>query len=80
MSNDLVRVRLERIDTNLSRIHAEEAGAQILDEPTRADDGRLRPPTRHGRPLKTKTSVAKKAAEKKEAAVTDPASNPKENQ
>jgi hypothetical protein len=77
MSNDLVRVRLDRIDTNLSRSQAEKVGAKILDEPA-FENGQPRRATRHGRALKPKTSVAKKAAEKKQGAVTESAPTTKE--
>ncbi len=77
MPNDLVRVRLDRIDTNMARSHAEQAGVQILDEPA-FENGQPRRATRHGRALKPKTSVAKKAAEKKQGAVTESAPTTKE--
>ncbi len=67
MSNELVRVRLESVDLNMSRVLAEEAGVEILDEPTHNDDGRLREPTPHSRPPKPHTTVAKQAAAKQAA-------------
>lgn len=66
-ANDLVRVRLNGVEMNLGKAHAESLkDAEILDEPTVNPDGSLRGETRiGGRPVKPKTTVAKKAAEKK---------------
>lgn len=63
----------------MSRFLAERSGAEVLDESPYNDDGSLRGVTAgSGRPAKPKTSVAKKAAEKK--AVTESAAvNKKEN-
>ena len=66
--NNLVRVRLDTVDLNMSRVLAEESGVEILDESTHNDDGRLREPTPHGRPAKPQTTVTKEAAAKQAAA------------
>ena len=64
---DLVRVRLNGIEKNVGRTFAERHDLEVLDEPTTNPDGSLRPTTRAGgRRVKPKTSVAKKAAEKKQ--------------
>ena len=74
---DLVRVVIGDVEKNVGRGFAEAKGLKVLDEPTHTGDGRPRPATRlGGRPVKPKTSVAKKAAAKK--AVTEPAENQKE--
>ncbi|WP_166390310.1 hypothetical protein [Nocardioides ochotonae] len=69
----LVRARVGDVELNIGAAQAEIEGFDVLDEPTKNSDGSLRGTTRvGGRPQKEKTSVAKKAAEKK-AAVTEPA-------
>lgn len=88
LPNELVRVRVDGVEKNLGRAYAEATdGVEILDEPVRNRDGSLRGETRAGgRPVKSKTTVAKKAAAKKRAAkktpakpaVTVPATEPKE--
>lgn len=64
--SDLVRVRLDNgVEKNVGRPYAVKHGLTVLDEPTHRGDGKPRRETRNGgRPMKTKTSVAKKAAEK----------------
>lgn len=75
---DLVRVRLEHVEKNVGRAFALANDLTVLDEPTHKRDGSLRGTTRAGgRPVKEKTSVAKKATEKK-AAVIEPAPNDEE--
>lgn len=75
--SDLVRVRENGFELNVGRAHAEAAGMEVLDEPTARPDGTLRPATRvNGRPVKPKTTVAKKAAEKK--AASEPAKTAEE--
>lgn len=69
MSDELVRVRIGRIEKNMGRALAESAGVEILDEPTRKGDGSLRGETRNGRRPKPQSTVADLAAEKKAAAV-----------
>lgn len=76
---DYVRARVPRPGTHdlsrtTSRQRAEAAGWELLDEPTHARDGRIRPDSRlDGRPVKPVISVAAKAAEKaaKSATTTD---------
>ena len=64
--SDLVRVRVNGVEKNVGRAHAERHGYLILDESPRKGDGTLRPTTRaHGRPRKPKTSVAEQVAAKK---------------
>lgn len=67
MPDELVRVRFGDVEKNMGRTLAENtSGVTILDEPTTYGDGRPRPTTREGgRRRKPKTTVAKKAAEKK---------------
>jgi hypothetical protein len=68
MADELVRVRIGNIETNVGRVRAEKADLTILDESPYRGDGRPRRSTRKGgRPRKPKTSVAEKAAEKKAA-------------
>lgn len=75
--SDLVRVRENGFELNVGRTHAEAAGLEVLDEPTTRPDGTLRRATRiNGRPVKPKTTVAKKAAEKK--AASEPAKTAEE--
>lgn len=70
MADELVRVRINGIETNVGRVRAEKAGLEILEEPTRRGDGQLRRSTRKGgRRRLPRTSVAEKAAEKKAASV-----------
>lgn len=78
MAVELVRVRVGDIEKNMSKALAESSkDVEILDEPVRDPSGRLRGETRTGgRPVKPRTSVAKKAAEKQ--AVTASATNQKE--
>lgn len=67
--SDLVRVRINGFEKNVGRTFAESTeGVEILDEPTHRDDGAPRETTREGgRPVKPRTTVAKKAAAKKAA-------------
>lgn len=80
--SDLVRVRETRpdgvvVEHNEGRARAIAKGLVILDEPTHRH-GNPRPTIRvGGRPVKPKTTVAKKAAAKK-AAVIEPAPDEKE--
>lgn len=72
--SDLVRVRIGGIEKNVGKAFAEINDLEVLDEPTTNRDGTLRGTTRKdGRPVKPKTSVAKKVAEK--AAVTSAPTN-----
>lgn len=65
MSQELVRVRIDDIETNVGAAFAEAEGLEVLDEPTTNPDGSRREETRvNGRKAKPKTSVAEKAAEK----------------
>lgn len=67
MGDELVRVRIDGIETNVGRVRAEKAGLEVLDESPFRKDGQPRRETRKGgRRRKPKTSVAK-AAEKKSA-------------
>lgn len=67
---DLVRVRIGDFEKNVGKAFAEAKGLEVLEEPTTNGDGSLRGTTRAGgRRVKPKTSVAKKATEKKAAAV-----------
>lgn len=67
MADELVRVRINGIETNVGRVRAEKAGLEILNESPRRPDGQLRRDTRKGgRRRLPKTSVAE-AAEKKSA-------------
>lgn len=75
---DLVRVRLNGVEKNVGKAFAEAHKLDVLDEPTHGRDGQPRRDTRAGgRPVKPKTSVAKKAAEK-QAAVIESAPTEKE--
>lgn len=77
--SELVRVRLNGVEKNMSRAFAEGHGLEVLDEPTRRPDGQIRATTRlHGRPRKPKTSVSVEAAKKKATDVD--ASTPEEAQ
>lgn len=90
LPNELVRVRVDGVEKNLGRAYAESTdGVEILDEPVRNRDGSMRAETRAGGcPAKPRTTVAKKAAAKKKKAVakkapdkpavTEPATEPKE--
>lgn len=73
MAKELVRVRVGDIEKNMGRSLAEASSdVTVLDEPVRNPNGSLRRETRSGgRPVKPKTTVAKKAAAKK--AVTESA-------
>lgn len=74
----LVRARIRDREVTVSASYAEAKGLEVLDEPVRRDDGRLRAETRAGgRRVKPRKSVAKKAAEKKQAAEGDPAPDKK---
>lgn len=65
MSQELVRVRIDDVETNVGAAFAEAEGLEVLDEPTTNPDGSRREDTRpNGRKAKPKTSVAEKAAEK----------------
>lgn len=77
--SELVRVRVDGVERNVGRAHAERFGYTILDIPARRPDGSLRGPTRsNGRPAKPKTSVAEAAAAKQEKAPDPVASTPEE--
>lgn len=78
MAEGLVRVRVGGIEKNMGRSLAEASeGVEVLNEDPRNPDGSLRRETRKGgRPVKQRTTVAKKAAEKK--AVTPSADDKKE--
>lgn len=67
---DLARVRIGRIEKNMSRSLAERTeGVKILDESPYRGDGSLRAESRvDGRRSKPKTSVAEAAAKKNKAA------------
>lgn len=70
---DLVRVRINDFEKNVGRSFAESLDLEVLDEPTTNGDGSLRATTRKdGRPVKEKTTVAKKAADKKAAVTSAP--------
>lgn len=73
MADELARVRIGRIEKNMSRSLAERTeGVTVLDEPTHRGDGSLRAETRAGgRRTKPKTTVAEAAAAKKAAAPDD---------
>jgi hypothetical protein len=63
--SDLVRVRIGDIEKNVGAEFAEIYELEVLDEPIKNDDGTLRGETRKdGRPMKSRTSVAKSAADK----------------
>lgn len=65
MAHELVRVVIGDVETNVGRAYAKKHGLSVLDgEPTHRDDGRQRPDTRRGRPVKPKTTVAEAAAVK----------------
>lgn len=66
MADDLARVRIGRIEKNMSRSLAERTeGVTVLDEPTHRGDGSLRAESRKdGRRAKPKTTVAEAAAKK----------------
>ena len=72
MSDELVRVRTATgFETTVGRVHAQASSDLTIldDEPVREMFGRTQPITRAGgRPLKPKTTVAKKAADRKAAA------------
>lgn len=77
--SDLVRVRVNGVEKNVGRAHAERHGHTVLDEPTRKGDGTLRATTRaHGRPRKPKTSVAEAVAAKKDESPKPVTSTPEE--
>lgn len=77
--SDLVRVRVNGVEKNVGRAHAERHGYLVLDEPTRKGDGSLRPATRsHGRPRKPKTSVAEAVAAKQDESPEPVTSTPEE--
>lgn len=63
-ADELVRVRIGDIETNMGRVRAEKIGAEILDdESARRPDGRLRRDSRKGgRRLKPKVPIKKAAA------------------
>lgn len=66
---ELVRAVIDGQEVNVGAAFAKSKGLEVLDEPTHGEDGQIRPATRRGgRPRKPRTSVAKKAAEKKAAA------------
>ncbi len=66
---DLVRVRLDGFEKNVSASFAKSHKLDVLDEPTHRSDGTPRPTLRAGgRRVKPKTTVAKQAAAKKTAA------------
>ena len=70
----LVRAHVGDLHINVGQAHAEATGMTVLDESAYRPDGSLRATSRaNGRPSKPKTTVAKKAAASKKAAVTEPA-------
>lgn len=77
--SDLVRVRVGGVEKNAGRAFAESVGLEVLEESAYNPDGTTRRTTRvGGRPMKNRTSVAKKASEK-QAAVTESAPTNKES-
>lgn len=66
---DLVRARYKGTDYTMARYFAGRLDATIVQSPTHNPDGSLRGPTsaESGRKAKPKSTVAKKAAEKKAA-------------
>lgn len=75
---DLVRVRLNGIEKNVGADFADIHDLDVIDESTTNLDGSLRGDMRAGgRPLKPKSSVAKKVAEKKAAAPSAPTTEEK---
>lgn len=83
--SDIVRVRIGANETAVGRSFADIHKLDILDEPARTADGRLRADTHQGRRMKPKTTVAKAAAKKTSGspsaapkAVTESADNKKE--
>ena len=70
---ELVRALVGGVSKNVSRALAESAGLEVVDEPTHNPDGTVRAATTaQGRKPKPKTTVAKKAAEKKAAVTSAP--------
>lgn len=76
--SDLVVARLNGFDKPVGRAFAEAKGLEVLDESHLNPDGSIRRMAKsNGRPMKPKTSVAKKVAEKK-AASPEPAKTAEE--
>lgn len=75
MPEPLVRVRIDKFEKNVGATFAESKGLDVVDdEPTHRPDGWPRGTTRTGgRRVKTQTTVAKKAAEKKAASKAETA-------
>lgn len=74
--SELVRVRLNGFEKSVGKNFAESNGLEVLDEPARHQDGRVRATTRtKGRPVKPRTSVAEAAAAKKETQAPAPATS-----
>lgn len=74
--SELVRVRLNGFEKSVGVAFAESNGLEVLDEPARYRDGRVRPITRvKGRPVKPRTSVADAVAAKKETQAPAPATS-----
>lgn len=75
MPEPLVRVRIDKFEKTVGATFAENKGLDVLkDEPTQRPDGRPLATTRTGgRRVKTQTTVAKKAAEKKAASQAETA-------
>ena len=62
---NLVRAVIGDREVNVSPEYAEAHGLEVLDEPVRRPDGRLKPEARRdGRPLKPKTTASTEAAKK----------------
>lgn len=61
----LVRVRKDGLEFNVGAAYAEAHDLEVIDSPTRDDNGRPRRPTRaNDRPRKARKSVDEAAAEK----------------
>ncbi len=67
MADELVRVRDGDMETTMGRSLAEAAGLEVLDEPATRGTRPVADTRRGGRPVKQRTSVSQKAAEKKAA-------------
>lgn len=78
MADELVRAVVNGYAKTVGADLARNAGLTVLDEPTHNGDGTVRATTRvDGRRVKKKTSVAKKAAEKKAAVTSAPTNEEK---
>lgn len=74
---NLVRVRHDDMCFNVGAALAAAEGYEVLDESAYGAGGEPKPVTRgNGRPRKTRTSVAEKAAEKKAATESADTANP----